>query len=179
MSEVGTGRALNLIDRVVRAVALYAGGVSVVALAVLIVVAVVFRYGFNSPIFGAADFNQILLVLTVAFSVGYSGRVGGQVAVEILGIVSGPRLTRWTDIAMKAIGFAMVTVMVWMLVESGVNATRYGETTLSLEISLQPVFWVLAFGLALYGVVLFAETVALVRNRSIEDTMPALMSRDD
>ena len=170
---------MTVIDRVVRAVALYAGGFSVIALTVLIVVAVVFRYGFNSPIFGAADFNQILLVLTVAFSVGYSGRVGGQVVVEILGIVTGPRLTRWTDIVIKAIGFAMVVILVWMLVESGVNAAKYGETTLSLEISLQPVFWVLAVGLALYGVVLFAETLALIRNRSIDDAKPASMSWED
>ena len=167
MSETGptADRALDLVDRVVRPVALYAGGVAVIGLALLIVVAVVCRYVFNAPIFGADDFNQILLVLTVAFAVGYSGRSGGQVVVEILGVVSGPALTRWTDIVVKAAGCAMMAALVWMLTESGINAAKYGETTLSLEITLQPLFWALAFGMALYGLVLFAETVALIRGR--------------
>lgn len=167
MSEADSiaDRALDLVDRAVRPVALYAGGAAVVGLAVLTVVAVVFRYVFNAPIFGADDFNQIFLVLTVAFAVGYSGRSGGQVVVEILGIVSGPTLTRWTDIVVKAAGCAMMAVLVWMLVESGINAAKYGETTLSLELTLQPLFWALAFGMALYGLVLLAETMALIRGR--------------
>lgn len=166
-------RALDLVDRAVRPVALYAGGAAVIGLALLIVVAVVCRYVFNSPIFGADDFNQILLVLTVAFAVGYSGRSGGQVVVEVLGIVSGPTLTRWTDIAVKSAGCAMMAVLVWMLVESGINAARYGETTLSLELTLQPLFWALAFGMALYGLVLLAETLALIRGRDPAGTAGA------
>ncbi len=175
MSGIGPAadRALDLVDRVVHPVALYAGGVAVVGLTSLIVVAVVCRYVFNAPIFGADDFNQILLVLTVAFAVGYSGRSGGQVAVEILGIVSGPRLTRWTDIVVKTAGCAMMAVLVWMLVESGINAAKYGETTLSLELTLQPLFWALAFGMALYGLVLFAETVALLRAGNPDDASGA------
>ena len=169
MSDPGANRALAFVDRAVRLIALYAGGVAVAGLAALIVVAVVFRYVFNSPIFGVDDFNQILLVFTVAFSVGYSGRTGGQVAVEILGVVSGPTITRWTDIVVKAAGCAMTCVLVWMLIESGNNAARYGETTLSLEITLQPFFWTLAFGMALYGLVLLAETAALISGRDPDE----------
>ena len=166
-------RVLDLVDRAVRPVALYAGGLAVIGLASLVVVAVVCRYVFNAPIFGADDFNQILLVLTVAFSIGYSGRTGGQVVVEILGIVSGPKLTRWTDIVVKSAGCAMIAVLVWMLVESGVNAAKYGETTLSLELTLQPLFWALAFGMALYGLVLMAEIVALIRARDPDEATGA------
>ena len=162
-------RALDLVDRAVRPVALYAGGLAVTGLASLVVC----RYVFNAPIFGADDFNQILLVLTVAFSIGYSGRTGGQVVVEILGIVSGPKLTRWTDIVVKAAGCAMIAVLVWMLVESGVNAAKYGETTLSLELTLQPLFWALAFGMALYGLVLMAEIAALIRARDPDEAAGA------
>ena len=166
-------RVLDLVDRAVRPVALYAGGLAVIGLASLVVVAVVCRYVFNAPIFGADDFNQILLVLTVAFSIGYSGRTGGQVVVEILGIVSGPKLTRWTDIVVKSAGCAMIAVLVWMLVESGVNAAKYGETTLSLELTLQPLFWALAFGMALYGLVLVAEIAALIRARDPDEAAGA------
>ena len=63
----------------------------------------------------------------------------------------------------------MTGVLVWMLVESGNNAARYGETTLSLEITLQPFFWTLAFGMALYGLVLLAETAALISGRDPDE----------
>ena len=163
----GADPALVILDRLVRSIALFAGGAMVIGLAVLIVTAVVFRYAFNSPIFGADDFNQILLVSTVAFAVAHSGRTGGQVVVEILTIVSGPNITRWTDILVKLLGAVMMGILVWKLIDSGITAAEYGETTSSLEITLKPFFWVLAFGMALYGVVLVAEMTALIRGRSL------------
>ncbi len=166
----GADRALTLIDRVLRPIALYAGGLSVIALAVLIVTAVIFRYVFNSPIFGADDFNQIFLVFTISFAVAYSGRKGGQVVVEILGFVTGPKVTRWTDILVKAIGAMMMGILVWKLIENGINAAEFGETTSSLEITLQPFFWVLAFGMALYGIVLVFETIAEFRDHRISES---------
>lgn len=159
--------ALAFLDRLVGFIALFAGGAMVLGLAILIVVAVTFRYVFNSPIFGADDFNQVFLVSTVAFAVAHSGRTGGQVVVEILSIVSGPNITRWTDILVKFLGSIMMGLLVWMLIESGFNAAAYGETTSSLEITLKPFFWILAFGMALYGLVLIFEMVALIRGRSL------------
>ena len=163
----GMDAALTLIDRLIHPVALFAGGAALVGLSLIIVIAVIFRYVFNSPIFGADDFNQMFLLATVAFGVAYSGRKGGQVVVEILTIVSGPNFTRWTDIFVKLLGFVMMSILFWVLIESGINAEEYGETTRSLEITLQPFFWLLAFGMALYGVVLVFEMVALVRGRDL------------
>ena len=60
---------LVFIDRCIHPITLYAGGIALISLAVLIVIAVIFRYVFNSPIFGTDDFNQIFLMATVAFSV--------------------------------------------------------------------------------------------------------------
>ena len=134
----------------------------------LIVTAVIFRYVFNSPIFGTDDFNQIFLMATVAFSVAYSGRKGGQVIVEILSLVTGPRFTRWTDIFVKLLGTLMMCILIWVLIESGINAAEYGETTRSLEITLQPFFWILAFGMALYAIVLLFELIALLRGYNLE-----------
>ena len=159
---------LVLIDRCIHPITLYAGGIALIGLAVLIVTAVIFRYVFNSPIFGTDDFNQIFLMATVAFSVAYSGRKGGQVIVEILSLVTGPRFTRWTDIFVKLLGTLMMCILIWVLIESGINAAEYGETTRSLEITLQPFFWILAFGMALYAIVLLFELIALLRGYNLE-----------
>jgi hypothetical protein len=37
-----------------------------------------------------------------------------------------------------------------------------------LEITLQPFFWILAFGMALYGIVLFFELLALLRGHDLD-----------
>jgi hypothetical protein len=55
-----------------------------------------------------------------------------------------------------------------VLIESGINAAEYGETTRSLEITLQPFFWILAFGMALYAIVLLFELIALLRGYNLE-----------
>lgn len=159
---------LVFIDCCIHPITLYAGGIALIGLAVLIVTAVIFRYVFNSPIFGTDDFNQIFLMATVAFSVAYSGRKGGQVIVEILSLVTGPRFTRWTDIFVKLLGTLMMCILIWVLIESGINAAEYGETTRSLEITLQPFFWILAFGMALYAIVLLFELIALLRGYNLE-----------
>lgn len=159
---------LILVDKLVRPVALYAGGAALIGLSLITVVAVIFRYIFNSPIFGADDFNQMFLMATVAFGVAYSGRKGGQVVVEILTVVSGPTFIRRTDIFVKLLGFVMMCVLTWVLVESGINAAEYGETTRSLEITLKPFFWLLAFGMGLYGFVLLSEMVTLLRGREMD-----------
>ncbi|MEE2998773.1 MAG: TRAP transporter small permease subunit [Pseudomonadota bacterium] len=164
----GTDAVLILVDKLVRPVALYAGGAALIGLSLITVIAVIFRYIFNSPIFGADDFNQMFLMATVAFGVAYSGRKGGQVVVEILTVVSGPTFIRRTDIFVKLLGFVMMCVLTWVLVESGINAAEYGETTRSLEITLKPFFWLLAFGMGLYGFVLLSEMVTLLRGREMD-----------
>jgi TRAP-type C4-dicarboxylate transport system permease small subunit len=165
----GADIALKLVDRFVRPVTLYAGGAMLFGLALVTVIAVIFRYVFNSPIFGADDFNQMLLMSTVAFSIAYSGRQGGQVVVEILSIISEQKILRWTDIFAKILGVIMLSILVWVLIESGINAAEYGETTRSLEITLQPFFWLLAFGIGLYGIVLFFEIISLLCGRNLDN----------
>lgn len=164
----GADTALRSVDALVRPITLYGGGAVLIGLALVTVIAVIFRYVFNSPIFGADDFNQMLLMAVVAFSVAYSGRKGGQVVVEILSVISGQKTIRWTDIFARLLGVIMISILVWVLIESGINAAEYGETTRSLEITLQPFFWLLAFGIALYGIVLFIEMITLLRGRNLD-----------
>ncbi|NQV56164.1 MAG: TRAP transporter small permease, partial [Rhodospirillales bacterium] len=112
-------RILGKIDAVVRPLALYLGGIVVLALCFMTVAAVGFRYILNSPIFGVADIAQLLLLTMVTFSIGQSGRTGGQVAVELLSTVANPKFTRWTDILVKVLGAIMMGILTVQLVSNG------------------------------------------------------------
>ncbi len=167
LSKRGTDPLLTIVDRVVRPISLYLGGAALLALGTLTITAVGFRYALNSPIFGAGDLKQILLLAVVTFSVAHSGRTGGQVAVEILESIGGPEITRWTDIIVKIIGVAMITILSWQLVINGINAADYGEASGSLTIPFGPFFIALACGMALYGLVLIVEICSHFRGYQV------------
>ena len=159
--------ALDRIDRVVRPLALYLGGIVLVGLVGITVVDVGFRYILNSPILGAGDVAQLLLIIAVTFSIAQSGRTGGQIAVEILGEITSPKITRWTDILVRLMGVVMMAILSLQLFNNGMHAADYGEATSTLLISFGPFFQALAFGTALYGVVLLVEIYVLLRGRVV------------
>ena len=69
---------LQVIDRIVHAVALYCGGAVLAALMITILVDVVGRYAFNAPLYGSLDVAVVLLVLAVSCAIGYGGRAGAH-----------------------------------------------------------------------------------------------------
>ena len=158
--------AIDLIDRVVRFVAFWIGGFFLLALTVITVVDVTLRSAFNSPIFGGQDIAQLFMIMVVCCSVAYSGRSGGQVAVELFDSFGSERGMRWIGITVKMISVAMLGVLSWHLVISGLDAHEFGEATLTLEISFGPFFIILAVGIALYLLVLVAEVYLLIQGRS-------------
>ena len=160
--------AIDLIDRVVRFVAFWIGGFFLLALTVITVVDVTLRSAFNSPIFGGQDIAQLFMIMVVCCSVAYSGRSGGQVAVELFDSFGSERGMRWIGITIKMISVAMLGVLSWHLVISGLDAHEFGEATLTLEISFGPFFIILAVGIALYLLVLMAEIYLLIQGRSIK-----------
>ena len=163
----GTDPVLEVVDRVVRPISLYLGGTVLMALGTLTITAVGFRYLLNSPIFGASDIKQLLLLAVVTFSVAHSGRTGGQVAVEILDSIGGPKITRWTDIIVKIIGVVMLAILSWQLIINGINAADYGEASGSLSIPFGPFFIALASGMSLYGIVMIAEIYSHIRGYQV------------
>ena len=95
--------AIDVIDRVVRFVAFWIGGLFLLALTLITVIDVTLRSAFNSPIFGGQDIAQLFMITVVCCSIGYSGRSGGQVAVELLEGFSNTATIRYMDIAIKII----------------------------------------------------------------------------
>ena len=98
---------LALIDRIVRAVALYCGGVVLASLMIVIVVDVTGRYVFNAPLYGSLDLTVVLLVLAVSCAIGYGGRTGAHVTADMVTTVIGPRFELISAICIKAMAAAI------------------------------------------------------------------------
>ena len=80
-----------LIDKIVRAVALYCGGAVLAIMMMVIIVDVTGRYVFNTPLDGSLDLSIVLLVLAVSCAIGYGGRTGAHVTADMVTTVVGPR----------------------------------------------------------------------------------------
>lgn len=150
-------QSLGLIDRLVLFVALWIGGPVLGFMVILTVVDVTLRYVFNSPIFGAEDFSSLSLSVAVSAAIAYSGRTGGQVSVELFVNFMSPNITRVTDFIVRILSIAMLLVLSWRLIHSGIDAAEFGETSFALLIPFEPFFYILAAGMFLYALVLAAE----------------------
>lgn len=162
-------RGLRWIDRISRVLAVV-GGVTTVALVVLTVVAVFFRYVLNNPIFGIDDLSQVALSVVVAGSIAYGARAGAHVHVDILGMVGGRKVTRYTDVFVRAVGAVIVGLTAYGLVDQGLCGMRCGNFTPNLTIPHLPFYMLLAAAMAIYAAILVAELIiGLIHFRADED----------
>ncbi len=133
-------------------------------LVLLTVVDVGLRYVFNAPIFGAQDVTKLALLVVVACSFAYGGRVGAHVAVDLIGFVAPKGVLRWTDMLVRCGAAAMLTVVAWRSYLNGLGAAEYGEASTLLAIPFLPFYFIVALGLLLYVVVLLVEAWVGVRD---------------
>ncbi|MFQ5960773.1 MAG: TRAP transporter small permease [Candidatus Methylomirabilales bacterium] len=150
------------VDRSVRLLA-YLGGIMLLWLMGLTVVAVVMRYVFNAPILGAQDISELSLVLVVFFALAHCGWTGGHVAVDLIGTVLKPETLRWTDTLVRAISGLLFVYVTWQTMRQGLDALEFGEASNLVEIPHFPFILVVAFGSAVYALVLLVQAVRVAR----------------
>lgn len=163
---------LHLFDRGLRAVCLVVGGGLLSFMMIFGSFNVlVMRKGLNSPIVGTEDLLILSLVLVAAISIPFGGRVGAHIEIEVLEPLMPPWLDRGSRLVLKLVGFALMAVMSWQLVEAGRSVDRFGETTQQLLISFAPFYYVLAVCVALYALVLLSDFAQLLKRGEIR-TIP-------
>ena len=158
---------LTLIDKVVRAVALYCGGAVLAILMTVIIIDVTGRYVFNTPLSGSLDLSIVLLVLVVSCAIGYGGRTGAHVTADMVTTVVGPTFEWVAGVCIKTLAAAITAIWSWRLFVTGTTAGRLGESTQLLNIPFEPVYKVLSVGVGLYAAVLIVEAFVLARRGSV------------
>jgi C4-dicarboxylate transporter DctQ subunit len=166
------------IDWIVRNFALWIGGILLFGMIALTFTDVLLRYIFNAPIHGGQDYGTLMLIVVVAASIAYSGRTGGQVLIELLDTFASARVVLFVDILVRLIGVGALSILVVVLVQDGIHAAEFGESTTTLQISYGPYFYVLALGILLYIAVLLLEVFLLINGRSIDEASNELFERE-
>ena len=167
-SEDKTAGVIGWVDRVLTWLSLALGGATLAFMTLFAVWNVlVMRKALNSPIKGAEDLLILTLVVIVAISVPLEARTGAHIEIEVLESSMSKAFAKWSMIAVKVLGVALLTTMSWRLWHAGLSASKFGETTQQLLISYGPFYYVLAISIGLYAVILLLDIWQLLRDNKV------------
>lgn len=163
-SDIKQFALIGLLDRMLTWVSLICGGVTLAFMTGFSVWNVlIMRKALNSPIVGAEDLLILSLVVIVAVSIPLGARTGAHIEIEVLEARMSKGFAKWSMVAVKLLGFALLYVMAQQLVHAGQNAVRFGETTQQLLISFEPFYYLLAASAGIYAFVLLLDIWQILR----------------
>jgi TRAP-type C4-dicarboxylate transport system permease small subunit len=125
------------------------GCLSLFIMMCLTVVDVIGRYVFNSPILGAFEMTEFLVLITVFSFLGYAQAQKSHVTVDII-FDRFPRSARQTiSIINYLVSLIVVFVIAWMGFEKAVETYHTGEKPLNLSVPDYPFIFFLSLGAAI------------------------------
>lgn len=137
----GLGRLLDLYHRALRAVvqALAAVAGASLMLMVLVTTLDVILRALNMTLPGAWDLVKIAAAITVAAALPYTTAIKGHVAIEFFFHKLGRRGRIVVDALMRGGGMALFGTLAWGCVRYGNSLRQSGEVSMTLQL---PIFWV-------------------------------------
>jgi len=141
-----------------------AGGWVLMLLMGYTVLDVVLRYVFNRPFSGSLEITEFAMSVIVFLGIAYCGWVGGHVAVDILERpLEDPRL-RFVPAILTFIGAVLFAAIAWL---TAVDAlTSMHRISNMMRWPHYPFQLTVAFGSAMYAIVLFIQSFALLHRKS-------------
>jgi TRAP-type C4-dicarboxylate transport system permease small subunit len=94
-----------------------------------------FQFSFT----GAYDLVRIAAAVTLAAALPYTTAIKGHVAIEFFFHKLGPRGRAIVDALMRLLGMALFSLLTWGCVDYGNSLRARGEVSMTLQL---PVFWV-------------------------------------
>lgn len=92
-----------------------AGSLGIVSLIVITVAAVTWRYGLNDPIFGIEDLSIVTLTIVAGAAVAYGARANAHISINVIRIIGGRSLTRYSDAVMRLLAAAILALATYAL----------------------------------------------------------------
>ncbi len=137
-----------------------AGGWVIVALMIYTVADVVLRR-FNRPFSGPIEVTEFAMSAIVFLGIAYCGWVGGHVAVDILERpLENPRL-KFVPILLTLTGAVLFAAVAWLTIEEALaTMTRVSNM---MRWPHYPFQFIVAFGSAMYALVLFVQSFRMLR----------------
>ena len=125
----------------------------------IIVVDVILRYVFKSPLAGGPEFVEFMLAVTISLSLAYAGVRKAHVAVGFL--VS--RFSQKVQVVINSINQFLAAgfffLIAWKSAGQAVVLKANEQTSMVMSIPIYPFLWVLVIGSGLLGLVFIIQCI--------------------
>ena len=138
------------------------------AMMLLVAVAVIMRYVFNRPILGDLEVVTFMLIVLISFSFAYCGVMKGHVKVTIVVTRLPFRLQAIISVLMNLLTLGFLILISWYSVAQALVLWHRGTATIIFKVPMFPFALVLAFGSAVFALVMaveFLDSLAKVVDR--------------
>ena len=144
-------------------VAALLAGFATLAIVLLISYDVGMRYFFGQPQVFVDEVASFLEVLVVFGGAAYTFRMGGHVRVDLVTGRIRPAARAWLRVVTLALGIVFLAVVIWVTIQSGITAFRYGRVSAVMLYPLWLPMLLIPAGLALMALAMLATLARQVR----------------
>lgn len=158
-------------DRIIRWIsqAAYAIGLAILSLmAVLTLVDVICRAGFNKPITGSFELTEMMFAAGVALIIGYSVVLKSHIRIDMLVNLFPLKAQVVLEILSHFICAVFFLAASWASWRQGMTVHGQGTTSGVMAIPIYPVYYILAFGCLLSGILYFIYFLKTISRKKLE-----------
>jgi TRAP-type C4-dicarboxylate transport system permease small subunit len=153
---------MQILDRVLRALALLSGAI-LLLLMFYTVLDVVLRYAFNKPFAGSLEVTEFAMSVIVFLAIAYCGWTGGHIAVDLFEKWLDRPGMRFLPAALSFVGAALFALIAWRVTVETI--ATFAQVSNMLRMPHFPFRFTVAFGSAMFALVMAVQGVAALRRR--------------
>jgi TRAP-type C4-dicarboxylate transport system permease small subunit len=143
------------------------GGYVLLGMMLLTTCDVIGRYVFNSPITGAYEITEVMMVTVIFLFIGYTQAEKGHISIDLV-IRLLPKKVRTTiDIITHLLSLFIIILIAWMNILRCLELMRRNEVTAILYIPVSPFVLILAIGCLVYAIELIKNIYNLVKHQEL------------
>ena len=153
---------MSLSVRILNGVAI-AGGLTLLAVMLLVSTTVFFRYVLNQPILGDQELVEMGMPLVVMAAMPFAALKGAHIRVDVLDRAIGEFGRFWGDVFARSVSCIVLVLLVRKTFAKTLDAHKYNDVTNMIEIPVAIAYAAITVGMGLFAVVLAAQLIGQLR----------------
>ena len=145
----------------------HAGGYILFCMMLLTVCDVIGRYVFNSPITGAYEVTETMMVTAVFFFIAYTQTQKGHIAVDLVVIMLPRKIRVAIDIITHLMSLCILFLLAWMNILRWLELMARNEHTPIIHLPVSPFVLIIALGCFVFSIELIKDVVRLLMHQEL------------
>jgi TRAP-type C4-dicarboxylate transport system permease small subunit len=144
-----------------------AGGYVLLCMMVLTISDVIGRYFFNSPVTGAYEITEVMMVTVVFLFIGYTQAQKGHISIDFVIQLLPQKMRMTIDIVTHLVSLFIMLLIAWMNILRCLELMRINEVTPILHFPVSPFLLILAIGCLVYSIEFIKNIKNLIKHQEL------------